>query len=108
MKIFFALQRNYKDAYNLYKNGLTDNIDYQRTEISLSNAQAQRKSAEEALKAKYSVLKQMMGVAPGKQLTVLYDSSKYENEILIDTAKNLDYNNRIEYKLFHSLESSEY
>ncbi len=96
------LQRNYKDAYNLYKNGLTDNIDYQRTEISLSNAQAQRNSAEEALKAKYSVLKHLMGVVPEKKLAVSYDSSRYENEILIDTTENLDYNNRIEYKLLQN------
>jgi outer membrane protein TolC len=96
------LQRNYKDAYSLYKNGLTDKIDYQRTEISLSNAQAQRKSAEEALKAKYSVLKHLMGVVPEKQLTVLYDSSKFESEILIDTTKILDYSNRIEYQLLQT------
>ena len=38
------LQRNYKDSYNLYQNGLTDNIDYQRTGISLSNAEAQKKN----------------------------------------------------------------
>jgi len=104
------LQRNYKDAYSLYQNGITDNIDYQRAEISLSNAKAQRKSTEEGIKAKYSVLKQLMGVVPEKQLTVLYDSSKYENDILIDTAKNLDYNNRIEYKLMQTtlkLQSSE-
>ena len=96
------LQHNYKDAYSLYQNGLTDKIDYQRTEISLSNSQAQRKSAREALKAKYSVLKQLMGVAPEKQLTVSYDSSKFESEILIDTTKNLDYNQRIEYKLLQT------
>ena len=58
--------------------------------------------AEEAIKAKYSVLKQLMGVAPEKQLTISYDSSKYENEILIDTTKNLDYNNRIEYQLLQT------
>jgi outer membrane protein len=96
------LQRNYRDAYNLYQNGLTDNIDYQRTEISLSNSKAQRKTIEEALKAKYAVLKHLMGVVPEKQLTVLYDSSKYENEILFDTTKNLDYSNRIEYKLLQT------
>ncbi len=92
------LQRNYQDAYSLYQNGLTDKIDYQRTEIALSNAQAERRSASEALKAKYSVLKQLMGVVPGKQFTVSYDSSKYESEILFDTAKNLDYGKRIEYR----------
>jgi outer membrane protein len=96
------LQRNYKDAYNLYQDGLTDKIDYQRTEISLNNAQAQRKSTEEGLKAKYSILKQIMGMVPAKQLTVSYDSSRYENEILFDTAKNLDYNKRIEYKLLQT------
>ena len=96
------LQRNYQDAYSLYQNGLTDKIDYQRTEISLSNSQAQRKSAEEALKAKYSVLKHLMGVVPEKQLTVAYDSSKFENEILIDTTKILDYSNRIEYQLLQT------
>jgi outer membrane protein TolC len=92
------LQKNYNDAYSYYKSGITDKIDYQRTEISLSNSQAQRKSAEEALRAKYSVLKHLMGVSPEKQLTVSYDSSKFENEILIDTTKNLDYDNRIEYQ----------
>jgi outer membrane protein TolC len=96
------LQHNYKDAYSYYKNGLTDKIDYQRTEISLSNAQAQRKSAEETLKAKYSVLKHLMGVVPEKQLTVSYDSSKFENEILIDTTTVLNYNNRIEYQILQS------
>jgi outer membrane protein TolC len=96
------LQHNYKDAYNYYKNGLTDKIDYQRTEISLSNAQAQKKSTEEALKAKYSVLKHLMGVVPEKQFTVSYDSSRFENDILVDTLKNLDYNNRIEYQLLQT------
>lgn len=96
------LQHNYNDAYSYYKSGMTDKIDYQRTEISLSNTQAQRKSAEEALKAKYSVLKHLMGVVPEKQFTVSYDSSKFENEIIIDTTKNLNYNNRIEYQLLQT------
>jgi outer membrane protein TolC len=92
------LQRNYKDAYSLYQNGLTDKIDYQRTDIALSNAQAQKRTAAESLKAKYSVLKHLMGVVPEKQLTVLYDSSKFESEILYDTTKNLDYTKRVEYR----------
>ena len=43
-----------------------------------------------------------MGVVPEKQLTISYDSSKFENEILIDTTRNLNYNNRIEYQLLQS------
>jgi len=96
------LQRNYDDAYSLYKNGLTDKIDYQRTEISLSNAQAQERSTHEAIKAKYSILKQLLGVPPEKQLNVSYDSTRYESEILADTAKNLDYSKRIEFQLMQS------
>jgi outer membrane protein len=96
------LQRNYKDAYSLYKNGLTDKIDFQRASIGLSNAQAQRKSAEESVKAKYAVLKQVTGITPEKPLVVSYDSSQYENDILMDTAKVLNYNNRIEYQIMQS------
>ena len=96
------LQKNYKDAFSLYQNGLTDKIDYQRAGLSLTNVQAQKKSAEEALKAKYSVLKHLMGVVPEKQLTVSYDSSKYENEIFIDTTKNLDYDKRIEFQILQT------
>ena len=92
------LQQNYETAYHLYQSGLTDKIDYQRTEISLSNSQAQRRSVQESLKAKYAVLKQLMGVVPERRLTVSYDTSRYENEILYDTAKILDYSNRIEYQ----------
>jgi outer membrane protein TolC len=92
------LQKNYDDAYNFYKNGLTDKIDYQRTQIALSNAQAQKRSTEEAIKGKYSVLKQLAGIPPEKVLSVSYDSSRYESEILFDTSKNLDYNKRIEYQ----------
>jgi outer membrane protein TolC len=63
---------------------------------------AQKRSASEALKTKYSVLKHLMGVVPEKKLTVSYDSTKFESEILYDTTKNLDYNKRIEYQLMQS------
>jgi outer membrane protein TolC len=59
---------------------------------------AQKKSTEELIKFKYANLKQLMGVSPERQFTILYDSTKYENDILADTSRNLDYNNRIEYK----------
>jgi len=92
------LQRNFKDSYNLYKDGLTDNIDYQRAQIALSNVQAQRRTAQESVKSKYATLKQLMGVPPEKQFTVSFDSSLFEHEILIDTTKNLDYKARVEYQ----------
>jgi len=96
------LQRQYKDAYALYQDGITDNIDYQRAQIALSNSEAQKKAAEEAVKWKYSVLKQMVGVVPEKKLTLLYDTTKFESDILMDTTRHLDYNNRIEYQLMQT------
>ena len=92
------LQRNYDDAYNLYKNGITDNIDYQRARIALSNVQAQRRASGESVKTKYAVLKQLMGVPPEKKFSVSYDSSRFENETVTDTAKVPDYKTRVEYQ----------
>ena len=51
------LQRSLKDAYNQYKGGLVDKTDYQRATISLNNAKALRKTAEEQLKSKSAALK---------------------------------------------------
>jgi len=96
------LQQNYKTAYSLYQNGLTDKIDHQRTAISLSNVQAQKRSVQESLTAKYTLLKQLMGVTPEKQFTVSYDTSSYEHEILYDTLRILDYSKRIEYRQFQT------
>ncbi|MGD0583615.1 MAG: TolC family protein [Bacteroidales bacterium] len=96
------LQRNYKDAYSLYQSGVTDNIDFQRASMSLSNIKAQRKTTEQAMKAKYAVLKQFMGVDPGKNMTVMYDTTRLESEILIDTTLIPVYSNRVEYRLMQS------
>ena len=96
------LQRNYKDAYSLYQSGVTDNIDFQRASMSLSNIKAQRKTTEQAMKAKYSVLKQYMGIDPGKNINVMYDTTRLESEILIDTTRIPVYSNRVEYRLMQS------
>src|SRR5579859_7659531 len=53
------LERNLKDTYNQYQGGLVDKTDYKRATISLNNSKAEKKADEEALKAKYSVLKQL-------------------------------------------------
>lgn len=96
------LQQNFKTAYSFYEKGLTDKIDHQRTEIALSNVRAEKRSVQESLKAKYAVLKQLMGVIPEKHIAVSYDTSSYEKEIIYDTLKLPDYTNRIEYKQFQT------
>ena len=92
------LERNLKDAYNQYRGGLVDKTDYKRATISLNNSKAEKKSNEEALKAKYSVLKQLMGYTAPDSLHLVYDSAQMESEVLIDTLAAVDYNKRIEYQ----------
>ena len=92
------LERNYKDAHNLYKSGLTDKIDYQQAQVALNNILAQKRNSEEAIKVKYSILKQLMGYPPEKPLMISYDSASFEKEILQDTLRQLNYEKRIEYQ----------
>lgn len=92
------LDKNYKDALSLYKSGLTEKTDYQRATIAINNARAQKKSIEEAVKVKYAYLKQIMGAPVEKSFTILFDSTAVENELLLDTLQNLNYENRSEYQ----------
>lgn len=93
------LQKNYSDAYNQYKSGVSDKIDYQRATIALNNAKADKRSVEETLKVKYAYLKEWMGYPKENDLTVTVDSATLIGETMIDTTQILDYNNRIEYKI---------
>lgn len=91
------LQRSLKDTYNQYKGGLVDKTDYQRATISLNNARASRKTAEETLKSKTAVLKLYMSYPVDSTLNVLFDSAMMRQQVTsIDTLQQIDVNNRIE------------
>jgi outer membrane protein len=93
------LKRSLKDTYNQYKGGLVDKTDYQRATISLNNAQASRKTAEETLKSKTAVLKLYMSFPIDSTLHVVYDSVRMKEEVAsFDTLQQIDVNNRIEYQ----------
>ena len=96
------LKRNYEDAYHLYQSGVTDKIDWQQALITLNNVKAQKKNAEEIIKAKYTLLKQLMGYPAGKQMFLSFDSATIAMEIKADTLKKPDINNRIEFQLFQT------
>ena len=51
------LQRSQRDAFNQYKGGLVDKTDYQRATISLNNALALHKTAEEQQKSQEGNIK---------------------------------------------------
>jgi len=90
------INQSLKDAYYQYQAGIVDKTDYKRATIALNNAQAQKKSGEESLKAKKAHLKDLMGYPTTKILDLNYDTTQMENEVLMDTLQTVDYNDRIE------------
>jgi outer membrane protein len=99
------LQRSLKDAKARYDAGVVDKTDYKQATISLNNSLAIRKQTEEAIKSKYAFLKQQMGMLADRDLSLQYDSTRYEREAVIDTTQMLDYTNRIEYRLLQTQRS---
>jgi outer membrane protein len=96
------LNRSLKDAYNQYQGGIVDKTDYKRATISLNNAKAQRKQMQDQLTANYYFLKQLMGYPDSANLELQYDSTKLEANAYIDTLQQINYDNRIEYKLLQT------
>jgi outer membrane protein TolC len=99
------LRRSLKDANSQYQAGIVDKTDYKQATIALNNSLAQYKQTQEAIKSKIAYLKQIMGVNPNNELTLSYDSARYEAEAIIDTNQKLDVNNRIEYQLLQTQKS---
>jgi outer membrane protein TolC len=96
------LSRSVQDAYNQYKAGIVDKIDYKRAQISLNNSKAERKQYENDFSAKFSVLKFYMGYPQDSTFNLEYDSATLVNEIYIDTLQEVNYANRIEYKILQT------
>lgn len=96
------LERSQKDAYNQYQGGIVDKIDYKRANISLNNAKAQRKTAEESLDGKYAYLRQLMGYPETGALKLVDDTLQMESEVSLDTSVTVTYENRIEYQLLQT------
>ena len=93
------VEQSLKDAYNQYKAGVVDKIDYKRATISLNNSRANKRSGEELLKAKLEYLKSLMGYPVTANLNIVFDSLQMENDILLDTLQAADYDARIESKI---------
>lgn len=96
------LSRSVQDAFNQYKAGIVDKIDYKRAQISLNNSKAERKQYENDFTAKFSLLKFYMGYPQDSSFELHYDSATLVNEIYIDTAEQVNYTNRIEYRILQT------
>jgi outer membrane protein len=93
------LAQTQHDTYVSYKNGVSDNTDYKRATISLNNAIAQKRGAEEAIRSKLSLLKQLMGYPDDKPLSLKNEYISLKDEVLLDTLQAPEFNDRIEYQL---------
>jgi outer membrane protein TolC len=96
------LQRNLRDATSRYTAGVTDKIDAKQATIGLNNSLATRKQLQESVNSRVAYLKQLMGYYPQRPLSVVYDSTRLQREIVIDTNQIVNVNNRIEYNLLQT------
>ncbi|XHR96191.1 TolC family protein [Mucilaginibacter sp. UC70_90] len=92
------LGKNLRDAYHQYKGGIVDETDYLQATITLNNSVAQLKQANENIVPQYAALKQLMGYEPQKDFNVSIDTVQMMRDIQIDTARQLQYEKRIEYR----------
>lgn len=99
------LERNVKDTYNQYQSGIVDKTDYKQATIELNNARAQYKQAQALIPAKYMYLKQLMGFPVDSLLKLHSDSASMVAEAMLDTAQQLDVNNRIEVQSLQTLKN---
>ncbi|HEY0895854.1 MAG TPA: TolC family protein [Sphingobacteriaceae bacterium] len=96
------LEKQLKDARAQYEAGIVDKTDFQRAQISLSNARADKKRTGELLRYKYAYLKGLIGYNAGEDLTLTFSNQNMEEEVLLDTTQALNYQNRVEYRLLQT------
>jgi outer membrane protein TolC len=96
------LQQSLKDARAQFDAGIVDKTDYKRATIALNNAMAEKKANEEALHAKTDFLKSLINYPQGQELNIQYDSSRLEQEVILDTMQEADYTKRIEYQILET------
>lgn len=96
------LQVSIKDAYAQYQAGVVDKIDYKRATILLNNSLSQLNGQRDTLKARYSTLKLAMGYPDSAYLALQYDSTQMQREINVDTTQDINFDNRIEFRLLQT------
>lgn len=96
------VDKQFRDAKSRYESGVVDKTDYQRASISLLNLKSDKNRVQNSLKAKYAYMKQLMGYPSTESLEFDFDYSQMEAEMDVDSQTDLQYENRIEYKLMQS------
>src|SRR5690606_39516586 len=91
-----VLFRSHAEASARYEVGLVDKTDFKRAQISLNNARAELKSAEEMRKYKYDYLKMLLAIPSNSPISLSFADQNMEASILLDTTELLQIANRSE------------
>lgn len=97
------LERQHKEAFARYETGLVDKTDYKRALISLNNAKAQLKSANEARSYKYDYMKFLLGMRTSEDISLSFENQSMESNILLDTTELLNIANRVEFRQLETM-----
>ncbi len=97
------IERQLADARARYETGIVDKIDYKRAEITLANTKAEQKRVAEMLNYKYAYLKELIGLGAGQPLTLSFENTAMEQEILLDTSRTVNLENRVEFRQLQTL-----
>lgn len=97
------IERQLADARVRYETGIVDKIDYKRAEITLANTKADQKRVAELLKYKYAYLKELIGLEPGQPLSLSFEDTAMEHQILFDTTQTVNLENRVEFRQLQTI-----
>lgn len=89
-------EKQYNDARSRFEVGLVDKTDYQRAAITLANIRSDKNRAQQTIKAKYALLKQLMGYPTESDLGVAYNYEVMQQAVLLDTTEAVGFANRVE------------
>jgi len=95
-------EKQYNDARSRFEVGLVDKTDYQRAAITLANIRSDKNRAQQDIKAKYALLKQLMGYPTESDLGVAYNYEVMQQAVLLDTTEVVDFANRVELRQLQS------
>src|SRR5690606_39988066 len=68
-----------------------------------ANTKADQKRFAELLKYKYAYLKELIGLEPGQHLSLSFEDTAMEHQILFDTTQTVNLENRVEFRQLQTI-----
>lgn len=96
------IEKQLADATARYEVGLVDQTDFKRAKIALSNSKADLKRTLELLNYKYAYLKELVGLQQNAELTLSFNDTDVETQILLESSEGLKVENRVEYQMLET------